>query len=78
MARRCMITGKSPLTGNRVSHSNVKTKHRQLPNLAKHRIWSEKQERFITVRISARALRTIDRKGIDLVLRDLPKRGPMR
>jgi len=71
MARRCVITGKGPLTGNRVSHSNVKTKHRQLPNLARHRFWSEEQHRFITLRVTARALRTIDRKGIDAVLREL-------
>lgn len=71
MSRRCVITGKGPLTGNRVSHSNVKSKRRQMPNLARHRIWSEEQQRFIILRISASALRTIDRKGIDAVLREL-------
>jgi large subunit ribosomal protein L28 len=68
MSQRCQVTGKEPLTGNRVSHSNIKSKHRQLPNLKKKRFWSEKQGRYITLRVSARAMRTIDRKGIDAIL----------
>ena len=71
MAKRCIVTGKVPLTVNRVSHSNVKTKHRQLPNLQRHRIWSEEQQHFITLRITARALQLIDKKGIDVVLREI-------
>lgn len=74
MSKRCQITGKGPLTGNRVSHSNIKTKHRQLPNLKTRRFWSEQQRRFITLRVSTRALRTIDRKGIDAVLRELGRK----
>ncbi len=68
MSKRCHVTGKGPLTGNRVSHSNIKSKHRQLPNLQKKRFWSESQGRYITLRVSTRAMRTIDRKGIDAVL----------
>lgn len=75
MSKRCQITGKGPLTGNRVSHSNVKTKRRQLPNLKTRRFWSEEQQRFVTMKVSARALRTIDRKGIDAVLRELHAKG---
>lgn len=68
MSKRCQVTGKKPLTGNRVSHSNIKSKHRQLPNLQKKRFWSEKQGRYITLLVSTRAMRTIDRKGIDAIL----------
>ena len=68
MSKRCQVTGKKPLTGNRVSHSNIKSKHRQLPNLQKKRFWSEKQRRYITLLVSTRAMRTIDRKGVDAIL----------
>jgi large subunit ribosomal protein L28 len=68
MSKRCQVTGKKPLTGNRVSHSNIKSKHRQLPNLRKKRFWSEAQGRYITLLVSTRAMRTIDRKGIDAIL----------
>ena len=74
MSKRCQITGKGPLTGNRVSHSNIKTKCRQLPNLKTKRFWSEEQQRFITLTVSTRAMRTIDRKGIDAVLRELDRK----
>lgn len=74
MSKRCQITGKGPLTGNRVSHSNIKSKRRQLPNLKTKRFWSEEQQRFITLKVSIRAMRTIDRKGIDAVLRELDRK----
>lgn len=74
MSKRCQITGRGPLTGNRVSHSNVKTKRRQLPNLKTRRFWSEERQRFVTLKVSTRALRTIDRKGIDAVLRELDEK----
>lgn len=74
MSKRCQITGRGPLTGNRVSHSNIKTKRRQLPNLKTRRFWSEERQRFVTLKVSTRALRTIDRKGIDVVLRELDEK----
>lgn len=75
MAKRCIVTDKEPLTGNRVSHSNVKTKHRQLPNLQNHRFWSSAEQRVITLRVSTTAMRIIDKKGIDVVLRGLRRQG---
>jgi large subunit ribosomal protein L28 len=71
MSRICKITGKKPLYGHRVSHANNKTKHRFLPNLQKHRFWMENEGRFITLRISAKGMRTIDKHGIENVLKDL-------
>ena len=59
MARVCPLTGKRPNVGNKVSHSNIKTKKRQLPNLQTKRIWSESQNRFIKLRVSTSALRTL-------------------
>jgi large subunit ribosomal protein L28 len=63
MSRVCQITGKKPLTGNNVSHANNRTKRRQLPNLQKKRIWIEEEKKWVTVKISARALKTLDKKG---------------
>lgn len=64
MARRCDLTGKRPNVANNVSHSNVKTKRRQLPNLQMRKIWWEEEQRFVTLRISTRALRTLRLKTL--------------
>ena len=65
MARVCPLTGKRPNVANKVSHSNIKTKKRQLPNLQTKRIWSESQNRFIKLRVSTSALRTLRRMSIE-------------
>jgi large subunit ribosomal protein L28 len=70
MARRCSLTGKKPLTGNKVSHSNHKTKRRQLPNIQDKRIYVPELERWVRVRLSTRALRTVRRKGLMTFLKD--------
>jgi large subunit ribosomal protein L28 len=70
MARRCSITGKGPLVGNRVSHSHKKTKRRQLPNIHDKRIFVPELGRSVRVRLSTRAMRTIDKKGLMAYLRD--------
>ncbi len=64
MARVCKLTGKRPNTANKVSHSNIKTKKRQLPNLQRRRLWLAEEERFVTLRLSTRALRTVSKKGL--------------
>lgn len=75
MARRCQVTGKRPMAGNNVSHANNKTKRRFLPNLQKKRFWSEEEGRWIKLTVSARAIKTITRKGFDTVLREMRARG---
>lgn len=75
MARVCMVTGKRPMTGNNVSHAHNKTKRRFLPNLQSRRFWVESENRWVRLRISTAALRTIDKVGIDVVLADLRARG---
>jgi large subunit ribosomal protein L28 len=70
MARRCDLTGKRPNVGNNVSHSNVKTKKRQLPNLQLRKVWWEEEGRFVTLRISTRALRTLRKKTLGQFLAD--------
>jgi large subunit ribosomal protein L28 len=64
MARVCKFTGKRPNVANKVSHSNIKTKKRQLPNLQTKRIWFEEEQRWVRLRLSTRALRTMRKKGL--------------
>ncbi|MCL2873193.1 MAG: 50S ribosomal protein L28 [Betaproteobacteria bacterium] len=75
MARVCQVTGKGPMVGHNVSHANNKTKRRFLPNLQQRRIWVESENRYVSLRLTNAALRTIDKKGIDAVLADLRAQG---
>ena len=75
MARVCQVTGKRPMSGNNVSHANNKTKRLFLPNLQSRRVWVESENRYVRLRVSNAALRTIDKNGIDSVLADLRARG---
>lgn len=75
MARVCQVTGKKPLVGNNVSHSQRKTRRRFLPNLHTHRFWVESQNRFVKLRISTKGLRIIDKLGIDQVVANLEQQG---
>lgn len=75
MARVCQVTGKGPMSGNNVSHANNKTKRRFLPNLQYRRFWVESENRWVRLRVSANALRTIDKLGIEAVLADMRARG---
>ncbi|MFC4161183.1 50S ribosomal protein L28 [Chitinimonas lacunae] len=77
MARVCKITGKRPMVGNNVSHANNKTKRRFLPNLQYRKFWVESENRWVRLRVSNAALRTIDKVGIDVVLADLRLRGEL-
>ena len=63
MSRRCDLTGKGPLTGHKVSHSNIKTKRRFLPNLINVTLMSDALGRSVKLRISANALKTVDHRG---------------
>ena len=69
MARRCKISKKGPLVGNSVSHANNKTKMRQLPNLQLKRIYLPDESRWVRVRLSVRALRTVTKKGLKAYLK---------
>lgn len=75
MSRVCQVTGKSPVTGNNVSHANNKTRRRFLPNLHRHRFWLESEKRFVTLRVSTKGVRTIDKLGIEQVVADMRTRG---
>ncbi len=75
MARVCQVTGKAPMVGNNVSHAHNKTKRRFLPNLQYRKFWSEAENRWVRLRVSSAGLRTIDKKGIDVVVAELRARG---
>lgn len=71
MSRKCEVTGKTGLVGHMVSHSNVKTLRRQQPNLHKKRFYVPEEDRWVTLKVSAAGLRTISKKGIYAVVREL-------
>jgi len=75
MSRVCEITGKRPAVGNRVSHANNKKRRRFLPNLHTQRFWLEDEKRWVSMRISTRGLRTIEKNGIDAVVAKLRSQG---
>ena len=77
MSRECEVTGKKPMVGNNVSHANNKTKRRFLPNLQNRRFWHESEKRFITMRVTTAGLRTIDKKGLEVVLAELRAKGKL-
>ncbi len=75
MPKVCFVTGKKPISGNRVSHANNKTRRRFEPNLQWKRIWIPSENRFVRLRVSARGLKTIGKLGIERVLADSEKRS---
>jgi large subunit ribosomal protein L28 len=75
MSRVCEITGKGPATGNRVSRANNKRRRRFLPNLHSQRFWLESEKRWVSLRVSTHGLRTIEKKGIDVIVAELREQG---
>lgn len=75
MSRICQVTGKSPLVGNNVSHSNRHTKKRSEINLISKRLWFAEENRWLSLRLSARALRTINKNGLAAVVADMRRNG---
>lgn len=70
MSKVCRITGKKPLTGNNVSHANNRTKRRFLPNLQTKKFWIPEEKRWIRLTLTAKAIKTIDKRGIKSVLKE--------
>lgn len=75
MSKYCPVTGKKPVSGNRVSHANNKSKRVFDPNMHEKRLWSPALGRFVRLRVSARGLRTIDKLGVDAVLANMKSQG---
>lgn len=75
MARVCQVTGKRPRSGNNVSHAHNKTKRKFYPNLQKKRFYIPEEDKWITLKVSTSALRTINKNGISSVLKKAKKQG---
>jgi len=75
MARVCQVTGKRPMTGNKVSHSNIKTKRRFLPNLQTKKFFLAEEDKWITLKLSSDAIRTINKNGLYSVVKKLRAEG---
>ena len=75
MSRVCVVTGKRALVGNNVSHSNRKTKRRFEINLRSKRYWFEEENRWIHLRLSAKGMKIIDKRGLAEVVKDLRAKG---
>ena len=75
MSRVCQVTGKRPITGNKVSHSNIKTKRRFLPNLQTKRYFLAEEDKWVTLKLSTEAIRTIAKNGLYSVVKELRQSG---
>ena len=75
MSRVCEITGKKVMVGNNVSHSQRKTKRRFYPNLQRKRFYIAEEDRWVTLKVSAKTLKTINKNGIQAVLEEARKNG---
>lgn len=73
MAKVCVVTGKKPMSGNNVSHANNKTRRRFEPNLQDKRFWLPSEKRWIRLRVSAKGIKIINKKGIESVLAGMRK-----
>ena len=75
MARVCQVTGKRPITGNKVSHSNIKTKRRFLPNLQTKRYFLAEEDKWVTLKLSTEGIRTIAKNGLYSVVKEMRQNG---
>jgi large subunit ribosomal protein L28 len=75
MSRICQITGKKLMVGNNVSHSNAKTKRKFYPNLMNKKFYLEEEDRWVTLKVTAAGIRTINKNGLKQALKDAEKKG---
>jgi large subunit ribosomal protein L28 len=75
MAKVCQVTGKKPMSGNNVSHANNRTKRRFVPNLQYKRFWRESEKRWVRLRVTARGIKTVDKKGLEAIVAELRRKG---
>lgn len=75
MSKVCQLTGKRPISGNNVSHSNRKTKRRFVPNVQKKRFYIQELDRWVTLRVSTQAIRNINKLGLLAYLKKLERKG---
>ena len=77
MSKVCQVSGKRPRVGKNVSHSNIKTKRKFYPNLQKKKFYIPEEDRWVTLKVSASTLRTINKNGLSAVLKKAAKKGTL-
>ena len=75
MAKVCQVTGRKRMVGNNVSHSKRRTKRIFALNLKTKKFWSEAEQRFVTLKVSCKGIRTIEKNGLDAVINDAQSKG---
>ena len=75
MAKVCQVTGRKRMKGNNVAHSKLRTKRDFSLNLKTKKFWSEEEQRFITLKVSANGMRIIEKNGLDATLREAREKG---
>ena len=75
MSMKCQVTGRKPSFGNTVSHSHRKTRRRWDPNIQTQRFYVPSEKRWVKLTVSAKGIKTINKKGIESVLADMRRRG---
>ena len=75
MSKVCQVTGRKRMVGNNVAHSKLRTKRTFDLNLKTKRFWSETEQRYITLKVSCKGIRIIEKNGLDAVLKDAQKKG---
>ncbi|MBS1730895.1 MAG: 50S ribosomal protein L28 [Bacteroidetes bacterium] len=75
MSKVCEVTGRKPIRGNKVSHSNIKTKRRFLPNLQTKRFYFTEEGRWVTLKLTADSIRTINKRGLSVVIGEMRAKG---
>ena len=75
MSKVCQITGRKRMIGNNVAHSKLRTKRNFALNLKTKKFWSEEEQRFVTLKVSTKGMRTIEKKGLDAALKEAQKKG---
>ena len=78
MSRFCDLTGKGPMSGNNVSHSKRRTKRKFYPNLQKKNFYIPEIDKWVPLKVSAKAIRNINKKGIYAYLKELEKKGEIK
>jgi len=78
MSRICEITGKKVMVGNNVSHSNIKTKRKFVPNLQTKKFFIPEENKWVTLKVSVAAMRTIDKKGVSACMKEAKEKGYLK
>ncbi len=75
MSRVCQVTGKGTISGNNVSHAKNRTRRKFFVNIHSHKFWVESEKKYVKLKVSAKGMRIIDKKGIDAVLKEVRANG---